>query len=108
MAFSKMAGLLVTPSRPSFSTIAASSPEVIRPRRMLSYQMDWPNFCTSSSGLAIEARSSRVSGRGRLGLGICAEAGGDQSGASPQIDHLESPIVAADHHRRPGLRLLAL
>src|SRR5262245_43051748 len=53
MAAVKMAGLEVTPSRPSFSTMPASSPEVIRPRRMLSYQMLCPYFCTSMSGLAM-------------------------------------------------------
>src|SRR5262245_12081130 len=48
-----MAGLEVTPNRPSFSTIAANSPEVIRPRRILSYQILWPNFCTSRSGFMV-------------------------------------------------------
>src|SRR5258707_15670940 len=53
MAAVKMAGFDVTPSRPSFSTIWANSPEVIRPRRMLSYQMLWPNFWMSSRGFAM-------------------------------------------------------
>src|SRR5262249_8010872 len=75
MAFSKMAGLDVTPSSPSRSTISASSPEVMSPRRMLSYQMDWPYFWTARSGLAIAASC----GNGRwatVQMGI-SEGGGD-------------------------------
>src|SRR5262245_47804634 len=82
MAFSKMAGLEVTPSSPSRSTRPASSPEVMRPRRMLSYQMDWPYFWTSRSGFAI-AGPCPVGGR-LSWLGISAGRRIGHGGRAPR------------------------
>src|SRR5262249_60167578 len=65
MAFSKMVGFEVTPRRSSALTcwpsvdvtpvgsapiFCASSPESIKARRMLSYQMLCPSFSTSTNG----------------------------------------------------------
>src|SRR5713101_549787 len=73
MAFSKIAGLEVTPRNPSFSTSAFNSPEVIRLRRMLSYQTLWPclnsstrGFFSSTEGLAISLLLLQILGFNRL------------------------------------------
>src|SRR5262245_66386824 len=50
-----MAGFEVTPRRPSSSIMRSSSPEAIRLRRMLSYQMLWPRPSTSTSGFPVLA-----------------------------------------------------
>src|SRR3989442_12504407 len=49
-----MDGFEVTPRKPSLSMSAFRPPEVIRLRRMLSYQGLWPYCWTSTSGFAIE------------------------------------------------------
>src|SRR5258706_15813315 len=51
MAFSKMAGLDVTPPRPSSSTRRDSSPPAMRLRRMKSSQTDWPCCRRAATGL---------------------------------------------------------
>src|SRR5438445_8665861 len=51
MAFSKMAGLEVTPPRPSSSTRRLSSPPEMRVRRMKSSQTDWPYCLSAATGL---------------------------------------------------------
>src|SRR5271165_6377382 len=57
MAFSKIAGLEVTPPRPSCCTMRASSPVVRRLRRILSSQTDCPSCASSTSRF-----STRVEG----------------------------------------------
>src|SRR5574342_114236 len=48
-----MAGLVVSPVRPSSAMYRASSPEARMPRRRLSYQTLWPYRASSRSGFAI-------------------------------------------------------
>src|SRR5919109_4680610 len=50
MAFSKMVGFEVTPPSPS-ATMACSAPDVIMPRRSVSYQKLCPSVRTSRMGL---------------------------------------------------------
>src|SRR5712691_10387683 len=50
MAFSKMAGLDVSPEMPSSWIMRRRSPERMCPRRMLSSQMDCPRDLRASSG----------------------------------------------------------
>src|SRR5262245_56858655 len=57
-----MAGLEVTPRRPSSSSRRRSSPLVIRPRRMESSHTDWPYRSSSLSALGIATSSGRPSG----------------------------------------------
>src|SRR6266545_852751 len=52
MALAKMAGLDVTPPRPSASTMRWSSPPVMRLARMKSSHTDWPYVCREASGFA--------------------------------------------------------
>src|SRR5262245_55582677 len=71
MAAVKMAGLEVTPSRPSSLTILASSPDVISPRRMLSYQMLCPYFLTSITRLdMVTPPVSAADGNGAESTGL--------------------------------------
>src|SRR5258708_39492023 len=55
MAFSKIAGFEVTPFNPSWTTRSFSSPETIKPRRILSYQGLCPNLANSTSGFTAVA-----------------------------------------------------
>src|SRR5712692_1576342 len=73
MAFSKMAGLEVTPRTPSSSIRRFSSPELISPRRMLSYQTDCPSFWSSTSGFGIGSPHELFN---RLHDGLAADTGG--------------------------------
>src|SRR5579884_1441952 len=73
MAFSKIAGLDVTPRIPSSSMRRFSSPELISPRRMLSYQTDWPSRWSSTSGLGMDSPHERLN---RLHDGLGPDASG--------------------------------
>src|SRR5262245_4243955 len=59
MAFSKIAGVEVTPPRPSSSTRRLSSPPAIRLRRMKSSHTDWPYCLRAATGLATAVESER-------------------------------------------------
>src|SRR5262249_16373706 len=73
MAAVKMAGLDVTPSRPSSLTILARSPEVMRPRRMLSYQMLCPYFWTSITRFMVTPQMVRPYERSPPGRAAVAD-----------------------------------